>query len=764
MKKGLSFKKKLLSMSLAICIAFGSAAVLPKSFFADTASISASAAETLYKYGDYHYRILSDGTIEIAFYHNIRDTYPAITVPASIGGKKVTSLDAVSFYSERVGSIVVPEGVKTIKSGAFKFCTATSITIPSTVTSLSLNAFNSCDNLQKVVISSANKNYSSSNGALLSKDGTKLYYVPSGVVNYTIPSGVKSIESYAVDCNKKISTLNIPDSVTTIKAFSMESSPALTTINVGAGVSLIAGYDVTGKSSSDFHYTLEKFTDINVSASNKTYASVNGVLYNKSKTKLLFCPEHKNKVTIPATASSIGNYSFSDNNALASIYIPNNVKKIEAGAFTRCTALKSAILPYGLTEVESSVFQGCKSLASISIPRGTVKVKSSAFYDCPKLSSVVIPNTVESLGSGVFTKCSALKDIYIPSSVTSIAKDTFDKSLKPVIYGKKSSQAETAAKNSGLTFRIIPETVTRYAGAGRYDTAKSISAEGIKATSKKVVLAYGLNYADALAGVPFASKIGAPILLTTKDALPEETLGEIKRLGATTVYILGGTSAIAPNVANVLNKNGIKTERIYGQTRFETATKIAAKVSTAPSEIFFVYGLNYADALSVSPVAALKGAPIIYLQKDGNIDAATAKYLSSVKGKVKNAYVIGGENAISKPMMTKTAKALGLTEGKNIVRISGSDRYSTGIAVNNKFKSSFKTNTICVATGLNFPDALAGGVLAAKQYAPLVLADNKLNAVQTNYLGSKSVSNIIAFGGTAAVPNSLVYSISQALA
>lgn len=80
MKKGLSFKKKLLSMSLAICMAFGSAAVLPQSFFADTASISASAAETLYKYGDYHYRILSDGTIEIVFYHNIRDTLSLIHI------------------------------------------------------------------------------------------------------------------------------------------------------------------------------------------------------------------------------------------------------------------------------------------------------------------------------------------------------------------------------------------------------------------------------------------------------------------------------------------------------------------------------------------------------------------------------------------------------------------------------------------------------------------------------------------------------------
>ena len=689
---------------------------------------------------------------------------PAITIPASIGGKQVTSLDSASFYSEKVASIVVPEGVKTIKSGAFKYCTATSITIPSTVTSLSLNAFNSCDNLQKVVISSANKNYASSNGALLSKDGTKLYYVPSGVVNYTIPSGVKSIESYAVDCNKKISTLNIPDSVTTIKNSSMTNDPQLTTINVGAGVSLIAGYDVTGKSSSDFHYTLKNFTDINVSASNKTYASVNGALYNKSKTKLLFCPEHKNKVTIPATASSIGLYSFSDNNALANIYIPNNVKKIEIGAFARCTALKSAILPYGLTEVDSALFQGCKSLASISIPRGTVKVKSSAFYDCPKLSSVVIPNTVQSLGSGVFTKCSALKDIYIPSSVTSIAKDTFDKSLKPVIYGKKSSQAETAAKNSGLTFRIIPETVTRYAGAGRYDTAKSISAEGIKATSKKVVLAYGLNYADALAGVPLATKLNAPILLTYKDSLPSETLTEIKRLGAKNIVILGGTGAISTTVENQLVSNGIIRSRItrYAcSSRYGTATSVAKALNSKPTELFFVYAGNSADALSVSVIAAVKGAPIIYLKTNGTLDDATKAYLASVKGYVKRAYVIGGTGVISDAMKKLADNALGIISK----RLYGKDRYETCVAVNNEFKSLLTSKSICIATGLDYPDALAGGVLAALNKSPLFLINGKISLLtlsdtQKNLIKSRKPSNINVFGGTGAVSENSILTVS----
>ena len=270
-----------------------------------------------------------------------------------------------------------------------------------------------------------------------------------------------------------------------------------------------------------------------------------------------------------------------------------------------------------------------------------------------------------------------------------------------------------------------------------------------------------MSYADALAGVPLAAKLNAPILLTNKDAMPDETLGEIKRLGATKVYILGGEGAIAPNVVNVLKKNNITVERIAGSSRYGTATKIAQKLNSDPTEIFFVYGLNYADALSVSTAAAVKNAPIIYLPKDGTLDAETASYLNSVKGKVKKAYVIGGEGVISNSMMKTAGSALGL-KGTAIERVFGSNRYSTCLEVNKRFSGVLTGKSLCVSTGKNFPDALAGGVLAAKNKAPLFLADGALIAEQKSYLGTRKANKFFVFGGTGAVPNSLVYSIGAA--
>lgn len=751
-------KKKLLSMSLALCMVFGSVSALPQSYIADNTSISASA-DTLIKYPsyNYYYKVLSDGTVAITSFYNKTKSAINVVVPSTIAGRKVSTIDSSAFWGELIAAVTIPEGVTTINGSAFRSSTATSISIPSTVTKINNNAFNACDKLQKIVVSSANKNYSSANGALLSKDGTQLIYVPSGVVNYTIPTGVKIVEQYAIHNNNKLQTLNMSDSVTTFKAYSIEYNPALRTINFGAGVSSLGGFSTTGTTSAgEFYHGLDKFAEINVSASNKTFASYDGALYNKAKTILLRCPEHKSKITIAASTITLGNYSFWKNKALTSVYVPNSVKTIDGSAFINATALKSVILPYGLTTINAGTFEGCTSLASISIPSTVKSIKGFAFYGCKSLTSVVIPGSVTDINGNAFTGCTALKDLYIPSSVTTIYESSLGTNCRPVIYGKKSSKAESIAKAKNLTFKEISQPFYRYAGAGRYDTAKTISVEGIGATNKTVVLAYGLNYADALAGVPLASKLNAPILLTTKDALPAETLGEIKRRGATTVYILGGEGAIAPNVANVLKKNNITVKRIAGSTRFGTATKIAKEVNSAPTEIFFVYGFNYADALSVSAVAALKKAPIIYLNKDGSIDADTANYLKSVKGKVKNAYVIGGEGVISSAMMNKAASALGLKAGSTIRRIYGANRYSTCIAVNKSFQGLFTGNAVCVATGTDFPDALAGGVLAAKKKSPLLLANSSLSTEQKSYLKSKKPSQIIAFGGTSAVPNSLI--------
>ncbi len=330
-----------------------------------------------------------------------------------------------------------------------------------------------------------------------------------------------------------------------------------------------------------------------------------------------------------------------------------------------------------------------------------------------------------------------------------------------------STQTRTCSACNKTESKTTKNAVQRLAGSGRYETAAKISQTAFD-QAETVVLAYGLNYADALAGVSLATSLNAPILLTNTKSLDPTTLAEIKRLKAKNVIILGGTGAVGAEVETALIKEGFKTERIAGATRFETATKIAEKMQKlsgkAPEEVFFVYAFNSADALSVSPIAASKNAPIIYLTTKGDLNGDTAAYLAKLKkaGCVKNAYVIGGEGVISNDMMKKAGSALGVTP----VRVFGANRFETCVAVNERFADVLDGDMLCVATGMDLPDALAGGVYAALNKAPLFLINGKvktpnLSVEQKAYLKAKSAAKITAFGGVGVVPDNHIADIAK---
>lgn len=322
------------------------------------------------------------------------------------------------------------------------------------------------------------------------------------------------------------------------------------------------------------------------------------------------------------------------------------------------------------------------------------------------------------------------------------------------------SESNIKAALADKAEKTAANAIVRYAGKNRFATAAEISKNSFK-SADNVVLAYGLDSADALAGVTLAAKLKAPLLLTNKDKLPSETVEEIKRLGAKNVTILGGTGAISDDVKAELEKSGIKTQRLAGKSRFGTAAAIAEKLGSEPSEVFFVYAFNYPDALSASAVAAIKGAPIVYLKTNGEIDDDTAKYLESIKGKVKKAYVIGGDGVISDDMMKKAGDALGLEAGKTVTRVAGKNRFATCIAVNDTFKDVLTGKAVSVATGSDFPDALAGGVFAAMNKTPLFLAGKSLDADQTKYLTDKKANGVFVFGGTGAVSDDLAQQIAK---
>ena len=305
-------------------------------------------------------------------------------------------------------------------------------------------------------------------------------------------------------------------------------------------------------------------------------------------------------------------------------------------------------------------------------------------------------------------------------------------------------------------------------GDNRYSTATTIS-NAIYKTSNTVILVTAQDYYDALIVVPLARAYNAPLLLVTENSSNDYTLTEteLKRLKAKRVIVVN-TNNVISNVTKVsLKALKINTTYIESGNCFETAVKVAnalkSVTSKDPDTLFFVTNSSFADALSISSVAAIMKSPVLYLNNTGNINSTINTYLNSVKGKIKNAYIIGGTAVISNAMMNSVATALGLTVNSTVIRVSGSNRYETCVAVNNKFSSTLSSNNICVATGLDFPDALTGGVYAAKTKQAVLLADgNKLQSYQSTYLKSKKPSNITVFGDTGAVPTSLVNLIQQA--
>ncbi len=311
--------------------------------------------------------------------------------------------------------------------------------------------------------------------------------------------------------------------------------------------------------------------------------------------------------------------------------------------------------------------------------------------------------------------------------------------------------------------RTVKNAVVRYAGANRYDTAAMLSKASHKTTSDTVIIADAMTFQDALIAVPLAKAYNAPLLLANPNIVTKQTEAELARLKAKKVIIVNTSNALKSGTINAL-KNKYSTQIIRGNNCFETSKRVAEelqkKTKKAPTDVFFTTNKAFADALSISPVAALKGAPILYVDPSKkNLDSNILAYLNKVKGSIKNVYIVGGKVAIPTALENSIKKAL---PKKNVKRFDGAQRYETCVMINKYFASLLNSKTVCVAKGLDFPDALAGGVFAANQKAPLLLADSALRDAHKSFLKDKKPNKLYIFGGTVAVPDKLAKEVAKA--
>ncbi len=422
-------------------------------------------------------------------------------------GSGVTSIGAYAFQCcGGLISITIPNNVRSIGDSAFDNCAGlNTVFIGSGVTSIGNSAFYICTGLTNITVDAGNPAYASSGDVLFSKDFTILIQYPGGKTGaYAIPPGVTAIGDYAFGGCIGLTGVSIPDSVTNIGDCAFYDCSGLTSVTIPDNVTSI-GTGIFG--------SCTILTNITVAASNRAYASADGVLFDKNFTVLIQCPGGKTgSYAIPGSATNIGSSSFMRCTNLTSVIIPDSVTAIGYDAFFHCTSLTNVTVGCGVTSIGDRAFAWCLDLTSVyfdgNAPTGDnyylfAGTSATVYYligttgweptfggrptvllpyaftlvdDTVTItayfgtnSEATIPafikgKPVTAIASKAFHNCTGLIRVSIPDSVTTIGDSAFENCTGltwiTIPDGTTSIGDSTFENCTGLTSITIPKTVT----------------------------------------------------------------------------------------------------------------------------------------------------------------------------------------------------------------------------------------------------------------------------------------------------------------
>lgn len=304
--------------------------------------------------------------------------------------------------------------------------------------------------------------------------------------------------------------------------------------------------------------------------------------------------------------------------------------------------------------------------------------------------------------------------------------------------------------------------VNRLYGADRYKTSVSISNNFNSGTVQNVIVASGKDFPDALAGSVLSKKYNAPILLLNS-TLAESTdsidyiKSHLDKSG--NIYVLGGAASVGDDFINSMKGQGYNNiVRLGGKNRFDTNKFIVNSMNLEKgTPVVIANGYGFADALSVSSVASLKGYPIL-MTGASNLPDETKNMLSNIQPS--QVYIIGGTGSVSDNVINEVKGLVPSLATDKIVRVSGQTRYDTSLEICKYF--NLDTDNAVLANGENFPDALSGSALASKLSAPIILTNGQDFTNQQGFIDSKNYKNLILLGELGAIDLPIEYSLKGA--
>ncbi len=324
-------------------------------------------------------------------------------------------------------------------------------------------------------------------------------------------------------------------------------------------------------------------------------------------------------------------------------------------------------------------------------------------------------------------------------------------------------EASVEQADDDRELRTTPGRLDMRDAVSAFEVSVMASQDSYPEGSDVVLIATGHDWPDALGGSALAGVLGGPILFASTNTLPAIVADEIERLGATRAVVLGGDAALGLNIDDELRRLGLSVERIAGAGRYETAERVARRVIEVLGDdydgtAFVATGGSYADAVAVAPVAAARGWPVYLAHPTGGI----VTYSENAYDGVESTIVLGGVNAVH------AGAEAHLRNDFSVLRIAGQNRYHTSVMIAEYGieEAGLSWARLGMATGEDFPDALAGGVLQGRIGGVMLLTNPDVLDAHTSAaldVYGDQIVDVTFFGGADAISQEVRAAVMQAL-